>query len=73
MKKIFLAILTSFVMTLGLYSQIKQDDDLPLLIKTDFELSNYYWGCLNVKLSDTLLLDNDSILIEKSGLIKKKM
>jgi len=72
MKKIFLAILTSFVMTLGLYSQIKQDDDLPLLIKTDFELSNYYWGCLNVKLSDTLLLDNDSILIEKSGLIKKK-
>ena len=71
MIKLTLSILFNLTLTLFLYSQ--ESDDFSLLIYSNKDiLTSSRWSCLNVKLSDTLFLDNDSIMLEKSGLIKKQ-
>lgn len=71
MKNLTLTILINLTLILFLYSQ--ESDDFSLLIYSNKDiLTSSRWSCLNVKLSDTLLLDNDSIMLEKSGLIKKQ-
>lgn len=71
MKNLSLTILINLTFSFFLYSQ--ESDDLFLLIYSNKDiLTSCRWGCLNVKLSDTLFLDNDSIMLEKSGLIKKQ-